>query len=414
MQLKTFSHPDVVNKTVLLRVDFNVPLRIEGGRTVVANDLRIKASLATIQSLVKAGAKVVILSHLGRPKGQVSSELSLQPVATHLSQLLDQPVAFVDDCVGIKVTAAKNELQPGQVLVLENTRFHSEEKKNDSEFSKALTIGCDVFVNDAFAAIHRSHASTVGVTKHLPCFAGQGLQKEVTTLFSLLEDPARPFVLVVGGAKISDKSQALVNLQQVADLILIGGGVANLFLKADQFDVADSYLETDQKTNPVGFASELLALGRQQRFLKDGYIPLPKILTPIDVIAGRSLKTRRPEVISLAGRDVQLDVRADLMYLDIGPKTIRLYQELLTQAKTIFWNGPMGVFEHDVTAQGTLQVGQAIAKSRATSIIGGGDTLRAADQFSLTGQFNHVSTGGGASLELLSGQRLPGLAPLYQ
>ncbi|MBD3250053.1 MAG: phosphoglycerate kinase [Candidatus Pacebacteria bacterium] len=415
--MKPVSAKQVQNKTVLVRVDYNVPLHQINKKIEVVDDSRIKASLATIELLLKARAKIILISHLGRPGGQVKPELSLKPVAEHLARLIGQPVEFAADCVGDAANKAAQDLQPGQILLLENLRFHQQEKKNDLKFSKQLARLAEVYVNEAFSTCHRSHASIVGVAEWLPSYPGLALVKEVEALTSLMNNPERPFVMVVGGAKISDKIDAVTNLSKIANAVLVGGGVANNFLKADGYEIANSYLQdvpADLKKNKISYvevAREIIDQNKTQRVLKDGYIPLPKIIYPIDVIAAKSLDSKKTSVVNLFNGEA-CQVKKDQMFLDIGPKTVRLFQEVILHAKTVFWNGPMGVFEQDQFAQGTREVARTIAKAGAMTILGGGDTISAINQFGLADRYDYVSAAGGASLEFLSGKELPGIKSL--
>lgn len=415
--MKTVSPKQVRDKTVIVRVDYNVPLKQERGKTVVADDSRIKTSLNTIELLQKANAKIILMSHLGRPGGRANKQLSLEPVAKHLASLIKSKVKFVPQVVGSEVEAAVSTLKPKDILVIENLRFNPGEKKNDKKFSQQLASLAEVYVNEAFSTCHRQHASITGVPQHLPSYPGLALIKEVETMTSLMKDPKRPFVMVVGGAKISDKIDAVTNLSDIANAVLVGGGVANNFLKADGFDIANSYLQdapADLKKENVSYvdvAKDIIDDHKTQRMLKDDYIPLPKIIYPMDVVAAKAKDARRTQEICLVNGQAD-QVRKEMMYLDIGPKTIRLFKEVILQAKTVFWNGPMGVFEQDQFADGTREIARAIAKSSAMTIVGGGDTIRAINKFDLTDRFDYVSAAGGASLEFLSGKELPGLKAL--
>jgi 3-phosphoglycerate kinase len=369
------------------------------------------------------------MSHLGRPGGEIKPELSLKPTAEHLDQLLEAKVKFINQTVGEKVKTAANEIKPGQILVLENLRFHAGEKKNSSEFAQQLADLADVYINEAFSACHRAHASISGVPKIMQeregatklsglTFAGLHLQSEIENLQRLMEDPGHPFVMVIGGAKISDKVEAVKNLNKIADLVLVGGGVANNFLKAGGIETHKSYLEdkpVDNKKENVDYvkvAKDLIEETKTEKVLKDGYIPLPKILFPIDVVAAPSKDTKdndQIELINLSqGMKDTLDDK-DLMYLDIGPRTIKLYQDLILQAETIFWNGPMGVFEQEPFQAGTREIARAIAKAGAETVIGGGDTIGAVKEFGFKNRFDYVSSAGGAALDFLAGKTLPGL-----
>ncbi len=384
---KTLRDVDVAGKRVLVRVDFNVPLK-DGA---VADDTRIRAALPTIEYLLQHGAAVVLMSHLGRPKGQPVPSLSLRPVADHLGQLMGLPVAFAEDCVGAPAAQAKAALRAGGVLLLENTRFHPEEKKNDPDFARQLAEGCDLFVNDAFGSAHRAHASTVGVADYLPAVAGFLMEKELRYLGQALAAPERPFVAILGGAKISDKIGVIRNLLSKADRILIGGGMANTFFAAQGFHMADSLVEADA----VDTAKALLAEA-------GGKLQLPVDLVIADAFAADAQRRTVPV------GNVPDGWRA----LDIGPDTVKAFAETVAAARTVVWNGPMGVFELPPFAAGTFGVAKAVAESEAVSIVGGGDSVAAVKQSGLADRITHLSTGGGASLEMLEGKILPGVAAL--
>lgn len=384
---KTIRDVDVKNKKVLVRVDFNVPLTETG----VGDDTRIRAALPTITYLLDHGAAVILCSHLGRPKGGPDPKYSLKPVAEHLAALLGKKVEFATDCIGPIAESAARNLKPGSILVLENTRFHPEEEKNDLGMAKQLADLADVYVNDAFGTAHRAHASTEGVTHFLPSVAGFLLEKEIQYLGQAVADPKRPFVVIMGGAKISDKIGVIKNLLKKADTILIGGGMANTFLKAKGMEMADSLVEDDS----IPLAVELLKEA-------SGKIHLPVDLVLADRFdAGAAMKT-----IS-AG-----DVPAGWRVLDIGPDTVSAYASVIEKAGTVVWNGPMGVFEFPKFAEGTYGIAKAVAASQAVSIIGGGESVAAIQQSGLADKITHISTGGGASLEMLEGLELPGVAAL--
>lgn len=418
--LKPLTAAFVRGKRVLLKVDYNVPLKTDGKHPTVADDARIKITLPTLEFLIKNQAKIIITSHLGRPKGEVVEKYRIKPVAKRLAELLKHPVATVEVPAGPAAQAAASKLKPGGILMLENSRFDPGERTNDKAFAKQLAALADVFVNDGFASAHRAHASVVGVTEYLPAVAGFALANEVKQLSTLISKPARPFVAIVGGAKISDKVEAIDNLSKVADVVLVGGGVANNFLKADGMEVYRSYLEdapADEKKQGVSFvavAQKLLNNTKTEKMMLYGYIPLPKILYPSDVVAADKIEhPTQQKVINLAnGNGHEKDHH--WMFLDIGPKTIQLYQDILKEAKTIFWNGPMGVFEQPAFAKGTQVIAKAIATSKAKTVIGGGDTLRAIHAFKLANHFDVVSAAGGAALEFLGGKLLPGLKPLLK
>ncbi len=377
---------DVQGKKVLVRVDFNVPLA-EGK---VADDSRIRAALPTIQYLLDHGAAVILCSHLGRPKG-VDPVFSLRPVAEYLGTLIDAPVAFAEDCIGAPAASAAAVLQPGQVLVLENTRFHDGEKKNDPEMAKQLAALADLYVNDAFGSAHRAHASTAGVTDYLPAAAGFLLEKEIKYLGNAIADPARPFVTILGGAKVSDKIGVIENLLDKSDCILIGGGMANTFFKAQGYAMADSLVEEDA----VDTARALLKKAGE------------KLILPVDMVIADAFSADAADRTVDAG-----PVPEGWRALDIGPRTADAFGAVIAGAGTVVWNGPMGVFEFDKFAKGTFAIAKAVAESGATSIIGGGDSIAAINKSGLEDRITHISTGGGASLEMLEGKVLPGLAAL--
>ena len=388
MNKKTIRDVPVSGKRVLLRVDFNVPL--EGGE--VRDDTRIVAAVPTIRYLLDHKARVILASHLGRPKGKPTPEFSLRPVAKRLGELLGMPVAFVGECVGPEVEAAVAALKPGEVLMLENLRFHAEEEANDPEFSRKLAALADLYVNDAFGTAHRAHASTAGVAAYLPAVAGFLMEKEIDYLSRALEAPSRPFVAILGGAKISDKIGVVKNLLGKVDRLLIGGGMANTFLKAQGYDVAESLVEEDS----VAIAKELLAQGAG------------RILLPTDAVVANAFAADAEAKVVPVGQ-----VPAGWRILDIGPETVKAYSKALRGAKTVVWNGPMGVFEFPRFAEGTFAIARALAKlPGAVTIIGGGDSAAAVEQAGVADKVSHVSTGGGASLEFLEGKTLPGVAAL--
>jgi phosphoglycerate kinase len=384
---KTVEDIDVEGKKVLVRVDFNVP--IKNGK--VGDDTRIRAALPTIEYLLNHGAAVILCSHLGRPKGEPNPEFSLKPVAEYLGQLLGKPVAFSEEAVGPAAEQAARALLPGEVLVLENTRFYPGETKNDPQLAKQLADLADVYVNDAFGSAHRAHASTEGVAKYLPAVAGYLMEKEIRYLGQAIADPARPFVAILGGAKISDKIGVIRNLLQKADQVLIGGGMANTFFKAQGYPVGDSLVEDEV----IDTAKELLAVGGN------------RLRLPVDmVIADRFDNEAERKVMSTQ------PVPDGWRILDVGPQTVENFGKIIEEAGTVVWNGPMGVFEFPRFAEGTFGIAKAIARSNATSIIGGGDSVAAVQEASVADEVTHISTGGGASLEMLEGLVLPGLAAL--
>ena len=388
MNKKTIRDIEVKGKRVLVRVDFNVPLS-EGA---VSDDTRIRAALPTIQYLLDRQATLVLCSHLGRPKGNEVSDLRMDPVARRLSELLDRPVIKLDDCVGPEVEAAVQAAKPGDLILLENTRFHPEEKQNDPAFAAQLASLADLYVNDAFGSAHRAHASTEGVAQYLPAVAGFLMEKELEFLGSALASPRRPFVAILGGAKISDKIGVIENLLGQVDALLIGGGMANTFLQADGYDVAESLVEEGS----LDIARELLK--------RDG----DKLILPVDVtVADRFDADAFSQVVNIS------TVPPRWRILDVGPRTLELFQEKLADAKTVVWNGPMGVFEFPKFAHGTEAVARMLAAlPDATTIIGGGDSAAAVKRTGLAGEMSHISTGGGASLEFLEGKTLPGVAAL--
>lgn len=378
---------DVTGKKVLVRVDFNVPIK-EGK---IKDDTRVTAALPTIQYLLEHGAAVILMSHLGRPKGQPNLEFSLRPVAEHLAKLVAAPVKFAEDCRGEIAKAAARALKPGEVLVLENTRFYAEEEKNDPQMAADLASLADLYVNDAFGTAHRAHASTYGVAELLPSAAGFLMEKEIKYLGDAIASPVRPFVAILGGAKISDKIGVIENLLKKADKILIGGGMANTFLKALGHEMADLLVEAD------AVETAKVLLGKSEG----------KLVLPVDMVLGDAFDAEAKMETLPVG-----DVPAGWRVLDIGPKTVEVFGKAIADAGTIVWNGPMGVFEFPRFAAGTFAVAHKVAESNAVSIIGGGDSVSAINQSGLSSQITHISTGGGASLEMLEGIELPGLAIL--
>ncbi|GAA5346302.1 phosphoglycerate kinase [Planifilum fimeticola] len=387
---KTISDVDVRGQRVFCRVDFNVPL--EGGK--VADDTRIRAALPTIRHLAERGAKVILASHLGRPKGQVKEELRLTPVAERLSELLEKPVEKADDVIGPSVAERVSRLAEGQILLLENVRFHPGEEKNDPELAKAFAELVDLYVNDAFGAAHRAHASTEGIARHLPAVAGFLLQKELEVLGEALESPERPFTAVIGGAKVKDKIGVIENLLNKVDNLLIGGGLSNTFIKAQGHEVGKSLLEQDK----VDLAHRLIELAGEKGV---------HLLLPIDVVVADRLE--QPEDIGAVAVEA---IPPDRMALDIGPRTRERFAEVIRQSRLVVWNGPMGVFEQEPFDEGTNAVARALADSKARSIVGGGDSAAAIEKSGLADRIDHISTGGGASLELMEGKELPGVAAL--
>lgn len=387
--LKTIKDLDLAGKTVLVRVDFNCPLK-DGA---VADDNRIQAALPTINDLLGKNIKLVLMSHLGRPKGERKPELSLAPVAAELAKILGRPVKMAPDCVGPEVESMVKGLKAGDILVLENLRFHPEEKKNDDAFGKKLSSLADVYVNDAFGAAHRAHASTHAVANDLPAAAGLLMERELVELGKLLDSPKRPFVAILGGAKVTDKIGVLKNLSKIADHILIGGGMAFTFAKLQGCEIGKSLCEKD--------------LDLCQQIWDEANSNKATIHMPTDVAVSAVFGPAESR------NEVSIkNIPADQMGLDIGAETIAKFAEIISGAGTVCWNGPMGVFEHKPYDEGTLKVAQAIAASEAVSCVGGGDSAAAIRQMGLAQEITHVSTGGGASLELLEGKELPGVAVL--
>jgi len=391
----TINDLDLRGKRVFIRVDFNVPLK-DG---VVTDDTRIRETLPTLRLAIQKGGRLVLASHLGRPKGGPDPKYSLRPAAKKLEELLGKPVAFALDCVGPGAEGQSKALRDGEVLVLENVRFHPEEEKNDEAFSKQLAALCDsVFVCDAFGSAHRAHASVVGITRFVQqSAAGLLMEKELAYLGKAMTAPARPFVAILGGAKVSDKIEVVENLMKIADVMLIGGGMAYTFLKADSQPIGKSLVEDDK----VDLARRLREEAQRKKFA---------LLLPVDHVVGAEFKA------DTATQTVSVSATPDgWMGLDIGPKTIEAYRQKIASAKTIVWNGPMGVFEMPAFAKGTLEIAKAVAVATgngALSIVGGGDSVAAVHQSGLADKISHISTGGGASLEFLGGRKLPGVEAL--
>jgi phosphoglycerate kinase len=382
------------SKRVLVRVDFNVPMsKEEEGR--ITDDKRITESLPTIKKIISCGGRCILISHLGRPKGEVNLKYSLRPVARHLAMLLNQSVYFADNCIGEETTKMVNQLKDGDVLLLENLRFHKEEEKNDEVFSKQLASYGDVYINDAFGSAHRAHASTVGVTKFISkCAAGYLMQKELEYLSKVITNPEHPFLAILGGSKISGKIDVINNLSTKADRILIGGGMIFTFYKAKGYNIGKSLLEEDR----IDLAKDLLKQSGD------------KIMLPSDVVVADKFENDSPKT-TVPGNEIP----PDKIGMDIGDKTIALYRTEILKSKTIVWNGPMGVFEFDNFAKGTFEIAKALAdatKNGAVTVIGGGDSAAAVSEAGLENKVTHVSTGGGASLEFLEGKTLPGVEAL--
>lgn len=421
---------DIKSKTVLVRVDFNVPLKKITNKNgafkfVVADDQRIRNALETILFLREHEAKIILISHLGRPEGQVKEEFSLRPIAHYLRQNLGLEAEFANECFGEEVKQKVANMQKGQIILLENLRFYPGEENNDLEFAKKIiaSSGAEVFINEAFSASHRAHASTVGLAKLLPSFAGFDLAAEVKTLKKILEKAEHPFVVVLGGAKIDDKVSAVKNLANLADLVLVGGGLANAFLKASDIEVHKSFMGKDGQKN-AKFAKEILDEHQAERTLVDVNkagkgLPLPKIVLPVDVVTAKDEGVKDEKEVNQAEllknvKDSENDL--DIKYLDIGAETIALYKYLLSKAKTIFWNGPMGAFENPLFAKGSREIAKIIAnnttESSAITVCGGGETNAVINACGLRDRFTHVSTAGGAALEFLGDEKLPGIEVL--
>jgi phosphoglycerate kinase len=386
---------DLNHKKVLVRVDFNVPL---DEKLNVTNDNRIVESLPTINKIINSGGKAILMSHLGRPKGEKKPEFSLKPASERLSKLLGKEIKLAPDCIGAETEKLVNEMKPGDVVLLENLRFHKQEEKNDPEFAKQLASLGDVYINDAFGSAHRAHASTEGVTKFIKtCAAGYLMQKELNYLGSALTNPKRPYCAVLGGAKISGKIDVINNLLNKVDTLIVGGGMAFTFFKAQGKEIGKSLLEAEK----LELAKELLEKVKTSNL---------KFLLPVDVVVANEFNNDSPATV------VDVDkIPADKMGLDIGPKSIKLFSDELMKSKTIVWNGPMGVFEMDNFAKGTFAIAETLAKateSGAVTVIGGGDSAAAISKAGLEKKVSHVSTGGGASLEFLEGKVLPGVAAL--
>lgn len=384
---KTIRDIDVKGKCVLVRVDYNVP--IKDGK--VGDDTRIRAAMPTLEYLLQHGAALILCSHLGRPKAGPDPKLSLRPVAAYLSGLMGKPVAFAEDCIGPVAEMAAKALKPGEILLLENTRFHPEEEKNDLEMAKKLASLADLYVNDAFGSAHRAHASTEGVARFLTAVAGFLMEKEIIYLGQVIADPKRPFIAILGGAKISDKIGVIRNLLTKADQVLIGGGMANTFFKAQGYPIGDSLVEDEA----LETARQLVIEGKN------------RLRLPFDVVIGNRFDAEAELKVMPMG-----PVPDGWRILDIGPETVAAYSKAVAGAGTVVWNGPMGVFEFPRFAKGTFDLAKAVANSGATTIIGGGDSVAAIQQSGLTDRITHISTGGGASLEMLEGLVLPGVAAL--
>ena len=389
---KSVLDADVRGKKVLLRCDFNVPQNKETG--AITSDKRIVAALPTIKYLLENGAAVIACSHLGKPKGEWKQKLTLAPVAERLSELLGQKVIFANDIIGDDAKAKAAALKPGEIMLLENLRFDIREEKNGADFAKALADMAEVYVSDAFGTVHRAHASTAGVAAYLPAYAGLLVEKELSVMGKALDDPKRPFVAVLGGAKVSDKIGVIYNLLEKADTVIIGGGMAYTFIKAMGYEIGNSLLEADK----LDYALEMI-----EKAKRNGV----SLLLPVDTAVGNEFKADcDSEIVDIKA------MPAGWMGMDIGPKTIELFSDAIKNAGTVVWNGPMGVFEFDAFAKGTKAMAQALADSGAITIVGGGDSAAAVEKLGFADKMTHISTGGGASLEFLEGLELPGVACL--
>jgi phosphoglycerate kinase len=388
MRKKTVKDYALQGKKVLLRVDFNVPTDDAGQ---ITNDVRIRAALPTIEYILAQGGSVILTSHFGRPKGKVQDKFRLTAVATRVEECLGRPILYSKEFVGEESKKMVEALKPGEVLLLENSRFNPGEEANDPSLAKELASYADLFINDAFGAAHRAHATTVGVADYLPSGAGFLMEKELEYLGKALEQPERPFVAVIGGAKVSDKIEVLMNLLQKVDALIIGGGMANTFLLAQGINMGSSLVEPDK----TELAREIMIEAKKKKV---------KLLLPVDLVAADAMAETAVAKVVLPG-----ELEEKEMALDIGPKTIEIFAKVLQDAKTVIWNGPMGVFEIPAFAKGTYGVAQAIADSDALSVIGGGDSVAAVEKAGLAEKMSHISTGGGASLEYLEGKILPGI-----
>ncbi|WP_455662035.1 phosphoglycerate kinase [Pradoshia sp.] len=390
MNKKSIKDIDVKGKKVFCRVDFNVPMQ----NGAITDDTRIRAALPTIQYLMEQGAKVILASHMGRPKGEVKEDLRLTPVAIKLSELLGKEVAKADEAYGETVKAQIEKMNDGDVLLLENVRFYPGEEKNDPELAKEFAALADVFVNDAFGAAHRAHASTEGIAKHIPAVSGFLMQKELDVLGKAMSNPERPFTAIIGGAKVKDKIGVIENLLDKVDNLIIGGGLAYTFIKAKGYEIGTSLLEEDKIDLAKSFMQKA-----EEKGVKF-YMPIDAVIAPE---FGENVESKVVDIDAIP---------ADWMSLDIGPKTVELYADVIKNSKLVIWNGPMGVFEFDKFAAGTKGVAEALANSDAFSVVGGGDSAAAAEKFHLADKMSHISTGGGASLEFIEGKELPGVVAL--
>lgn len=391
MKLNTIKEADLQGKTVLCRVDFNVPVK----NGIVTDPTRIIAALPTIKYILdQKGTKLVIMSHFGRPKGTKNPDFSMKPVAEKFSELVGRKVILSSDVIGVEVAKEVKALKAGDVLLLENVRFYPGEEANDPEFAKELASFGDVYVNDAFGTAHRAHASTEGVAHYLPAYAGFLIEKEIKFMAPLLENPMHPFAAIIGGSKVSSKITVLESLSSRCDIIVIGGGMAYTFLKAEGHEIGKSLLEADYLETATSF----MAAAK-----KNGV----KVILPVDHICSKEFsETAEPVLVD------SIDIPSDLIGMDIGPKTIALIKDAIKDAKSIVWNGPVGVFEFKSFAEGTLEIAKAVAECKGTTVVGGGDSVAAVNKFNLASKIDHVSTGGGASLEFLEGKILPGIKAL--
>ena len=390
MQLNTIKEADLKGKRVVIRVDFNVPLK----NGVVTDNTRIKAALPTVKYILEQGASLVVMSHFGRPKGQKNPDFSMAPIAKEFEALLGKPVKLAPDVIGDEVEAEVKALKPGEVLLLENVRFYKEEEANDPEFAKKLASYGDIYCNDAFGTAHRAHASTEGVSHYLPSYAGFLIEKEVKFMAPLLENPDKPFVAIIGGSKVSSKITVLESLVKTCDTIVIGGGMAYTFLNVLGHKIGKSLFEPDYVETAKAFLDKAAEKG-------------VKVILPVDNVCAKEFsETAEPILVNSD------NISDDLMGMDIGPKTVKLIVDAIKDAKSVVWNGPMGVFEFDAFAKGTEEVAKALADSNATTVVGGGDSVAAINKFHLADKISHVSTGGGASLEFLEGKVLPGIKAL--
>ncbi|NLM72870.1 MAG: phosphoglycerate kinase [Clostridiaceae bacterium] len=393
MNKKSISDMDVKGKRVIARVDFNVPLDENGN---VTDDKRIRGALPTIKYIIENGGKLILVSHLGRPKNGPEAKFSMKPAADRLSQLLGKEVILAADVIGEDAKTKAANLKEGEILMLENVRFHKEETKNDPEFAKELASMADIYCNDAFGTAHRAHASTAGLADYLPSCCGYLIKKELDVMGKALNNPERPFVAILGGAKVSDKISVIENLLDKVDTLIIGGGMAYTFFKAQGYDVGTSICELDK----VDLANELLKKAKEKNV---------NLLLPVDTVIGKEFKADTEYKVVASN-----EIPEGWMGLDIGPETVKIFSEAVKGAKTVVWNGPMGVFEFENFAVGTKKIAEALAESGAISIVGGGDSAAAVEQLGFADKITHISTGGGASLEFLEGKELPGIAVLNE